>query len=329
LADLHGVAAWRIVLAASASEFIFRTTAWVRRDGGRRVWLPAAAYGDYAHAAQAWGLERSNTLEEADLAWACEPSSPLGQAHALWPQWLQPARAAVQRPATAAASPVAAPGPARRPGTSRQQLVLDGAYAPLRLSGQPGLDSHQRDAVWQLFSPNKALALTGIRAAYAIAPLHAERAAQALEAMAPSWPVGAHGEAMLLAWTKTGVQEWVAQTLPTLRDWKQAQVAMLLALGWHCQLSDAHFYCARPPAGADLAGLLQFLRPRGIKLRDATSLGLPGWLRLSAQPPAAQQALQTGLLAWASQGAAQPQTGTPNPFPAQADQRTSSLETMQ
>ena len=29
LADLHGVARWRIVLAGSASEFIFRLTAWV------------------------------------------------------------------------------------------------------------------------------------------------------------------------------------------------------------------------------------------------------------------------------------------------------------
>jgi histidinol-phosphate aminotransferase len=33
------------------------------------------------------------------------------------------------------------------------------------------------------------------------------------------------------------------------------------------------------------------LRRQGIKLRDAASLGATGWLRLSAQPPAAQRAL--------------------------------------
>ena len=33
------------------------------------------------------------------------------------------------------------------------------------------------------------------------------------------------------------------------------------------------------------------LRERGIKLRDCTSFGLPGHLRLSVQTPAAQDAL--------------------------------------
>ena len=279
LAALHAVAPWRVVLAASASEFIFRISAWTQRMGGRRVWIPALAYGDYAHAAQAWGLERTDSLEAADLVWACEPSSPLGQAHAQWPQWLAQASAAAL------------------PGVQGRQLVMDSAYAPLRLGGSSSLNPAQRDAVWQLCSPNKALALTGIRAAYAIAPLRAGRAAQQLDAMAPSWPVGAHGEAMLLAWTRADVQDWVTQTLPTLRNWKQTQVALLQTMGWQCLQSDANFFCAKPPAALDLPGLLAFLRTRGIKLRDATSLGLPGWLRLSAHAPAAQEALRAGLAA--------------------------------
>jgi histidinol-phosphate aminotransferase len=36
-------------------------------------------------------------------------------------------------------------------------------------------------------------------------------------------------------------------------------------------------------------------RAQGLKLRDATSLGAPGWWRLSAQGPQAQQALQRVL----------------------------------
>ncbi len=275
LAALHAVAPWRIALAGSASEFIFRITAWSRLAGAKQVWIPAAAYGDYAHAAHAFGLQRCEAPDTAELVWACEPSSPLGQAHAPWPQWLQQAHGA------------------------EQQRVLDGAYAPLRLSGGSSLSAAQRDWVWQLYSPNKVLGLTGIRAAYAIAPLQAGQVVQALDAMAPSWPVGAHGEAMLLAWSQAAVQDWVAQTLPTLREWKQAQIAMLVLLDWQCLPSEANFFCARPPAPTDLPGLLTFLRSRGIQLRDATSLGLPGWLRLSAQPPAAQQALQAGLAAWA------------------------------
>lgn len=283
LADFHGVQAWRIVLAASASEFIFRFTAWASQQGAQRVWIPPAAYGDYAHAAAAWRLQRTAQLQEADVVWACEPTSPLGQAHGDWPLQLVSGEGAQGQPAV--------------PAGPNPHLVLDSAYAPLRLSGQPSLNAAQRDRTWQLFSPNKALGLTGVRAAYAVAPQGAQQAAMQLDALAPSWPVGAHGQAMLLAWTQPAAQEWLRQCLPTLAAWKLQQVALLQALGWQCLPSDANFFCARPPEPAALPALLQQLRAQGIKLRDATSLGLPGHVRVSAQPPEAQLALQAGLVA--------------------------------
>ena len=46
LAAWHGVAPERVLLAGSASEFIFRVTAWVAQQGGRSVWLPPQHYGD-------------------------------------------------------------------------------------------------------------------------------------------------------------------------------------------------------------------------------------------------------------------------------------------
>lgn len=88
LADFYAVDAARIVLAGSASEFIFRFTAWARQQGANTVSLPAHAYGDYAHAARAWGLQSAARPDDADLTWACEPSSPLGQNHGPWPVWL-------------------------------------------------------------------------------------------------------------------------------------------------------------------------------------------------------------------------------------------------
>jgi len=272
LADFHGVQPWRIVLAASASEFIFRITAWSYRQGCRTVWLPRQAYGDYAHAANAWGLERCDAVDAAQLVWTCEPSSPLGQAHSEWPVALLHGLAG-----------------------ARPTLVLDCAYAPLRLGGQLRLNAAQQDAVWRLVSPNKALALTGVRAAYAIAPADAPLDAQQLDAMAPSWPVGAHGAAMLLAWTLAPVQEWLVHCLPTLAGWKAHLVRLLQDRGWDCLHSDSAFFCAKPPASVDLPALLAFLRTHGIQLRDATSLGMPGYVRLSAQPPDAQAALAAAL----------------------------------
>lgn len=267
LGDFHHVEPWRIVLAGSASEFIVRITAWAWQQGGRRVCVPAHAYGDYAHAAQAWGLEVVTDADAAALVWACEPSSPLGQAHGTWPARLD-------------------------------RVVLDSAYAPMRLSGTPSLSSAQRDAMWQLFSPNKSLGLTGVRAAYAIAPHDAAQAVTQIDALAPSWVLGAHGVAMLMAWTQSDTQAWLRRSLQTLRVWKQRQIDLLQGAQWSVQPSDTTFFCARPPM--DAVALCNQLRAQGIKLRDTTSFGLPGQVRLGVLPPQAQDALLTACATLAS-----------------------------
>lgn len=272
LADFHAVDVRRIVLAGSASEFIFRISALAAQTANAQgeiaqVWLPACAYGDYAYAAQAWGLRQAQDPQAAQLLWACEPSSPLGQAHAVWPDWLHQ--------------------PHSMPQTPDAQLVLDCAYLPLQLQGQSSLTDAQRDRVWCLWTPNKALGMTGVRAAYAIAPLHAEAAVQSLQTLAPSWPVGAHGVAMLNNWVQEDTQAWLAQSLSQLIVWKQRQLAALTHLGWDCLPSLANFFCARAPIDLDVPAL----RSAGIKLRDAASLGLPGFFRLAVLPPEAQDAL--------------------------------------
>ena len=265
LADFHAVDAERIVLAGSASEFIGRFTAWVAREGGQRVWLPAHAYGDYARAAEAWRLERTAYPALADLAWLCDPASPLGHAEPM-------------------ATVVAATAPC---------VVLDRAYEPLRLAGRCRLDAAALNRVWQLWSPNKALGLTGVRGSYAIAPAGAVPMARALDELAPSWPLGAHAVALLDAWVQPASQDWLAGSLNTLRQWTAAQRNLLIELGWAVLPSDTPFFCAVPPH----ALVASVLRARGIKLRDASSFGLPGHWRLSAQSPEAQAALRAALLA--------------------------------
>ncbi|MFT4101949.1 MAG: aminotransferase class I/II-fold pyridoxal phosphate-dependent enzyme [Burkholderiaceae bacterium] len=312
IARLHDVDAERVVIAGSGSEFIFRMTAAIARDGGRAVSVPRHAYGDYADAAAAWGLRvrhrnaasadgclahdaaeanvgaggdtridpgigscvdsdadagaNANVDPDADLVWACDPSSPLGRSE----------------PAFAHRSPI----------------VLDCAYEPLRLSGASAWDGATRDRVWRLVSPNKALGSPGVRGAYALAPPGGERLVSSLRRMAPSWVLGAHGVAMLSAWPRSRTQQWLLSSRARLRDWKQAQLAMLRALGWDCLDSDTPFFCARPPGSLARDGirpLLDALRRDGIKLRDARSFGLDGHLRISVQPPAARRALDAAL----------------------------------
>lgn len=268
LADLHGVDPARVLPVASASEAIQRFTAWRWRAGDRTFWVPPHAYGDYAHAATAWGLQPAADAAEAALAWLCDPGSPLGQGESV---------DVVRTLLTGA------------PRT----VVLDRAYAPLRWRGRSALDETQLQRVWQLWSPNKALGLTGVRAAYAIAPLGARGDVAALESLAPSWPLGAHGEAMLMAWTQRETQDWVADSRQTLATWAAELRTVLQEHGWVVAPSDTPYGCAQPPRPLNAA----FLRTQGIKLRDARSFGLPGWWRLSAQAPEALAALGAALQA--------------------------------
>lgn len=271
LGAFHCVVPGRIVLAASASEFIHRITALAAQQGAVQVAVPPHSYGDYAQAAQVRGLDvlRSGGAA-AGLQWACEPSSPLGLEDPALGVWRQ--------------------------GDAAAWRVLDCAYVPLRLgpegawTGAP--PPYLPSACWQLWTPNKALGLTGVRAAYAIAPPGSEEQALGLTALASSWPVGAHGVALLQAWTHATVQQWLLHSLRTLRDWKARQQALCIDLGWALHAGSlANYFCAQP-ATTTLQSDLAALRASGIKLRDATSFGLPGTVRLGVLAPAAQDALQ-------------------------------------
>lgn len=285
LAAWHGVDSWRIVLGSSGSELIARLTAWVSAqvrtsDKGcsnngsgntaqPAVWLPAYHYADYAHAAALHGMVQVADVGQADLIWLCAPSSPLGQALALPQQWAQ-----------------------RRQSST---VVLDCAYAPLQLTDSPLLpEAFNRHAAWQIFTPNKALGVCGLRAAYAIAPQHLpDEAVQSVAARAASWPLGAYGVALLHNWCSTATQDWLAQSRQTLQGYKAAQLQALQALGWECCPSETSFFVARPslPAGMDLAQMLSALRAQGIKLRDCASFGLSGHVRLCVHTPQAQAVL--------------------------------------
>lgn len=264
LAELHGVSPQRILPAVSASEFIQRITAvgaWLLPGA---VAVPRHAYGDYAAAAAAWRrpLQHHDDPEAAaaTLSWWADPSSPLGE-DALPPH-----------------------------DAGSLPTVLDAVYAPLRLMGTSAWAG--RDDVFVLHSPNKALGLSGVRGAYAVAPRAAAYDVagwcSALEAAAPSWPWSAQAEVMLQRWTTPTLQDWVRRSHPSLAAWKAALERALVGRGFALRPSVTPFLCVRPPRAIALTSL----RRHGVAVRDAASFGLPGWWRVSAQPPAALQALE-------------------------------------
>lgn len=282
LGQWHGVVPERIVVGTSASELIHRLTLLAARQGVRQVHVPQHAFGEYARAARLHGLppaEGGAVPQRGALHWVCAPSSPLGH-DALG------LGAGTVPPGTGWSVHDCAYWPLQRP-------AMPGA--PVPWEGRPPLAA---PGWWQLWSPNKALGLTGVRAAYLVAPPGAEDRAAQLDALAASWPVGAHGVALLQAWVRPEAQAWLCASVPRLARWTQALEAWCLREGWALAPGGlAHYRVAYPPVG-DLAALLAHLRAQGVWLRDTASFGLPGGVRWSAQPPRAQAALARAWRTW-------------------------------
>lgn len=291
----------RVLPTAGSSEAIRRLTLAAHLQGLGTVWLPEPGYGDYRAAAEALGLAvrpyadgetllaglvQAGPSAHAALVWLNEPCNPTGASlpAAFWPTL----HSLVAEGACV--------------------VGLDRAYEPLRLQGSDPIPAETAALCWQLWSPNKALGLTGVRAGVVLAPgeghlsaptpMVAQRVRQAMHSLAPSWVLSAEGVALLQAWWWPETQAWLAHSRSTLRTWLHAQRTLLSALGWVHQASCTPFGLSRPAAlsPADMAVALAHLRAQGIKLRDTTSLGLPGWWRLGTLSPEAQAALRAAWL---------------------------------
>jgi histidinol-phosphate aminotransferase len=270
----HAVAPERVVIGASASELIWRLTRAWSALGRTAAVTSHRTFGEYLRAARAIGLPVHSATRGGSrslLLWCCNPDNPSG---------------AICDDAIAAA--------VKRVSASRRTpgvVAADLAYWPFRqLLG--GRSSVQLDAPWsnevvQLWSPNKLHGQTGVRAAYLILPAGSPRPSRTqLEALAPSWPLGADGVALLSGHTQSEAMRFLEETAPALREWKCLQDQRLVAAGWKRQVSEMHFGLWQPPVprAAQRAWHAE-LRSFGIKARDAQSFGRPGWVRLVTRAP--------------------------------------------
>lgn len=267
LATSHGVTPDRIVVGAGASELILRLV----RHFDRTVLQLAPTFSEYARGA---AVVRRKVVSasspeaflraqkrQPSLAFLCCPNNPTGDI------WQPDLIAAAAR---------------------RGPLVVDLAYASLCGSARAGDIEAAAAGAWRLYSPNKALGLTGVRGAYLIAP----RAARRVVDEAPSWVIGRDAVAMLEASLEPAARQWLAQAIPRLWRWRTELAGGLRRLRLEVRESPATFLLA---AVGDGGRVSKRLRESGIRVRDARSFGLSQWIRLSAQRPVARKALLTTL----------------------------------
>jgi histidinol-phosphate aminotransferase len=267
LAAHHRTVPERIVVGAGASELILRLIS--RIDGTVQQLVPT--FSEYARGARLAGRKLISVrspaaflraqAEHPGVGFICWPNNPTGE---LWPPDF--------------VSAAAAAGP----------VVVDLAYAPLCDPGHAAAIEAAAAGAYRLYSPNKAFGLTGVRGAYLVTP----RIDRRLSSAAPSWVIGRDAVAFLEAATLPRACTWLAHGMPQVRRWRARLAAALLQFGLTVRESPATFLLAKVGNGTRITA---HLRSHDVRVRDCSSFGLPQWIRLSAQPPAAQKALLAAL----------------------------------
>lgn len=267
LAAHHRTSADRIVVGSGASELILRL---IRHHQGVVQQL-GPTFSEYARGAHLCGRRLVSMRTPASflraqarqpgLGFICWPNNPTGD---LWP---------VDFVAKATAS-----GP----------VVVDLAYAPLCGDSRLAAIEAASRRAYRLYSPNKALGLTGVRGAYLVAP----RIDRRLAHDAPSWVIGCDAVAMIEAAVEPRVRAWLGRTIPRIERWRSRLVRSLRSIGLQVRDGPATFVLVNVH---DASRVARRLRIHGVRVRDGNSFGLPEWIRLSAQPPRAQEALLAAL----------------------------------
>jgi histidinol-phosphate aminotransferase len=270
LASHHATTPDCIVVGAGASELILRL---VRASAGP-VLLLGPTFSEYARCAAVEGrrvFEARTPHAFLDLqrlhggtGFICWPNNPTGEAWSL-----DFVRAAAMG----------------------GNVVIDFAYAPLASCLTAAEDAAAQTI--RLYAPNKSFGLTGMRAAYAITPYPMPRLAW----LAPSWVIGPDAAAFLEASVTDEALAWLEDCRPTLATWRGHLAGSLARLGLAVRESPATFLLARVGHASRVAA---HVRTAGLRVRDATSFGMPEWVRIAAAPPARQAELLAALASCAA-----------------------------
>ena len=173
-------------------------------------------------------------------------------------------------------------------------LLIDAAYEPLAERGGAGAWEaaglvREGAPVVVVHSLTKLFAMPGIRLGYAIAP---PSIAAMLRGRQAPWPIGSADMAAGLR-AVAGIETRLS-TLPALHDRRRRLERALAEHGIRTTASTTNFVLAEV---GDAPAFRSALLARGFAVRDATSFGLPAWVRIAVPSEAVMAPLVQAIAA--------------------------------
>jgi histidinol-phosphate/aromatic aminotransferase/cobyric acid decarboxylase-like protein len=269
-----GRPAAEIACGAGTAELIHALAAALLRPGDRVV-IPRPAFAEYGRAALLAGA-RVHRPRQGDTVADIAPDMVLAvRAHrprlAFMAAPTSPTGTPIERAMLRAVADACAEGDTL--------LVLDQAYDAFTSEplGTPALPGHP--AVLHLRSLTKDHALAGVRVGFAIGP---SSIIAALNRVRVPWMVSAPAQAAAIAALTDEAEAHVCRTIALLRESAANLWSWCDDKGIERVPSDTHY------------GLLR-ARATGIQVRDCTSFGLAGWIRVAVRTDPENAALRRGL----------------------------------
>lgn len=277
IAAVEGIPAAYLLPTNGASELI-QLAALVFVALGSRQLILAPTFGEYTRAIQLAGgvpyecrptrpdlrLEPEMVAEtirqlQPEGIWLCNPNNPTGQ------QWT-----AEELSHLRAADP-----------EGRAWWIIDASYCYFGAPGSPPTPS-PADLDSQtilLRSLTKEHSLAGLRLGYAIAQ---PELIALLAQVQPPWSVNSLAQVAGVAALQPDLVHWRDETLARLRGHAAALWANLTKLGYAVLPSSTAYALVQV---GDAPTFRRKLLEQGIQVRDGTSFGLPGYVRVAAQLP--------------------------------------------
>lgn len=282
LAARLGVEIEELLVGNGSTELIWLLALAYLRPGNP-VFVLEPTFGEYRAAARLLGAEVAEWRAEASddfrvdvaavarelrrvrprLAFVCNPNNPTGVL--LSPSDLEPLLEVLPE----------------------GLLVVDEAYLDLTAQPSSAWPARGAERLVELRSMTKQYGLPGLRLGYALASPSVIRR---LAAWQPTWSVNAAAQAAGLAALADPDHVTAGQRL--VAEARAYLTPRLEALGYQCVPSAANFWLVEVGAASELR---QRLLEQGILVRDCTSFGLPGHIRLAARPLAECERLIAAL----------------------------------